>query len=473
MKLLPTKSFVVFIFAFLFCIPLYSQKYWTKVILKFPSEDLVSSVETSNGDFISVGHTYGSTVNIFLMKTSNTGDTLWFKKNQSPNYTISNNIISTKDSNYLISSTIVSDTSSKIQLIKINEDGDTLWTKNFDWATYLASGGVVEDTIGNIFILCGQSSYCGLIKTNAIGDTIWTRSFTEDPKLFINSIKKISDGVIISGYCIDSTSPPNKPFLKKVNDEGLVQWTKKYSLPGLHLTYINDVTETFDGNYIVACSTYFQQEQLLKLGIVKVNSMGDTLWTKYISNTNHQYIAQSITTTSDGNFVLTGSTFDPNPPISTVQSMFWMKINQDADTLWCKLFGAPEYGFGKEIKEISNHDLLITGSFGSHLFLAKIDSNGTIHFSDPDSPYLNFKNLSLYPLPASDIMNIKLSDPTPESYYFIMKNQSEQMVICQLIPASTSDFQINLNGLLNGMYLFTISDTDNKIYYSGKLLVDH
>lgn len=92
-------------------------------------------------------------------------------------------------------------------------------------------------------------------------------------------------------------------------------------------------------------------------------------------------LGYSIAETTDGGFVLTGETYSSS---AGSNDAFVLKIDALGDTVWSKTYGGIGNEIGWSIKEAANGDLLLAGETstssagGQDAWLIRMDSNGTV-----------------------------------------------------------------------------------------------
>ena len=121
--------------------------------------------------------------------------------------------------------------------------------------------------------------------------------------------------------------------------------------------------------------------------LIKTDEFGDTLWTKILPG-----IGLSVQQTSDGGYVITGTT--PSYDI-------WLtKTDSVGNPLWLKSFGTSDYDFGFSVRQTEDGGYIITGitddllpSGGCYTWLIKTDSVGDTvwikTFGDLDKIYMS------------------------------------------------------------------------------------
>ena len=196
---------------------------------------------------------------------------------------------------------------------------------------YIAGGYFRSSSIdlgnGVVLINKGPTTYCDgmVIKYNANGEVEWANSMGGSREDYIESVTETSDGgYIVGGYFYSSSidlgngeNLTNKGYydgiIIKYSANGDVEYVQ--SIGGSREDYIESVTETSDGGYIVGGYFYSSSIDLgngvvltsksTKDGmIIKYNSEGRVEWAQAAGDTIY-----SITETNDGGFLVGGYFF--------------------------------------------------------------------------------------------------------------------------------------------------------------------
>ena len=159
---------------------------WTKTYGGSESDVGYSIQQTTDGGYIITGITqsFGAGENdIWLIKTNNSGDTLWTKTIGGSNNDVGNSVQQTNDGGYIIAGSMYSSVNNgyDVWLIKTDSLGDTLWTKTYGGGEF-DFGYSTQQTEDGGYIITGNTYSYGfgdlnvwLIKTNDSGDTLWTK----------------------------------------------------------------------------------------------------------------------------------------------------------------------------------------------------------------------------------------------------------------------------------------------------------
>lgn len=155
-----------------------------------------------------------------------------------------------------------------------------------------------------------------------------------------------------------------------------ITFQKTYGGPGGG-DYGLSVQQTTDKGYIIAGTTGSFSIGSLDIYLIKTDSIGDTLWTKTFGEAG--YDLMSVQQTSDGGFIVGGSTFN--------FKFYLIKTDINGNLLWTKTFGGVNGNVGYSAQETSDSGYIITGyttSFGagnSDVYLVKTDELGNLLWS--------------------------------------------------------------------------------------------
>jgi hypothetical protein len=130
---------------------------WSKPYRSIQCRDVK---QTNDGGFIVIGTDYNDTssIDIYLIRTDEKGDTLWIKSFGGQKTDICNSIQITKDGGFIIigSTQSFSDIRTDVYLIRTDFKGDTLWTKLVSRKDKNEAFSIKQTRNGG-FIVCGTS----------------------------------------------------------------------------------------------------------------------------------------------------------------------------------------------------------------------------------------------------------------------------------------------------------------------------
>jgi hypothetical protein len=193
------------------------------------------------------------------------------------------------------------------------------------------------------------------------------------------------------------------------------------------------ITETNDGGLAAVARVRSTECPCKDFKIFRMNSNGDTLWTKPFSSYpdgNILYEPNSIIQTQDGGFAVSGSTD------------YW--VWNDSTSEWDTNQG---------------------------IFLIKTDSLGNDHFvsvSEPQTKPITRYELVVYPNPASDYLFIETDENSQANGELTIVNQSGQIVYQNHTTKDALSSGICVSNFTPGNYLIQLK-TENKTFF-GKFV---
>jgi regulation of enolase protein 1 (concanavalin A-like superfamily) len=201
-------------------------------------------------------------------------------------------------------------------------------------------------------------------------------------------IQSNNQDLFICGYTYrNRATGESDVLLIKTNSNGDTLWTKTY---GGNLSDNGSyIINSSDGN-IVICGTScsYTSEVYNDIYLVKVNTNGDTLWTKTYRD-HEQEIPYHLMQTENGEYLITGrndgedeveigDVYCANPS----SLLHLLKVDIDGNKLWHKNIGTHCWNEGYSTLELTNGDLLTCGretdDFYTQLWLVKIDNLGNV-----------------------------------------------------------------------------------------------
>lgn len=334
------------VFLFLFFIPVEKISAQYKFQRTYEGINFSSGRQTSDGGYIATGFTkyFGAgSDDIFLLKVNPIGETQWFKTYGSSGKESSGNVQQTLDGGYIVVGTTYGfGLPVDIYLIKTDVNGDTLWTRAYGTGS-VDNGWSVQQTPDSGYIICGKTQMglanddVYLLKINPSGNLQWTKTYGGAKNdIGISVINTNDNGFIIIGATLSfGPEPDENIFMIKTNNSGDTLWSSAYSC------YIEewavDVLQTSDGGYIMLSNIYEFGAGVFDYYVVKTDSNGAVLWAKAYG-TELDDGPSTIYQTYDNGYIIAGGS--RNFVGTTGQyDMNVIRINSAGDTLWTRLYG--------------------------------------------------------------------------------------------------------------------------------------
>jgi hypothetical protein len=427
---------------------------------------------------------------------------------------------------------------SDIYLLKVDSVGNPQWGKTFGGSS-IDKGYSLEITSDSGFIFCGYTNSFGsggydfyVVRTDSLGNSIWEKTFGGTDWDFANSVKQTSDGgFVVMGDSYSGPTGFRNPLVIKTNNTGDVQWQK--NLSSLNDEYSNAFGITTDDQYVIVGYSVQSRTNSEDITVHKVSTSGDSLWTKFVGDTSAEKafavsmypdngfaivgsnrdsanlnnltvrfnssgdsvwyrklnpplndVTYDITTTSDGNFVLTGYTDSYG---AGAKDFFITKIDSGTGDVVPWLLGKTYGGSGDDIaysvRQTIDGGYILFGSTASYapgpeaVYLIKVDSmfntTSTVVIGIDEVNTVLSKNAFVYPNPTTDFLTIGLNKKTVEKnrLNFELYNLIGKKILAENIFPN-EEFNINRKTIQAAAYFYRIiEENSNQLLASGILIL--
>jgi len=427
-----------------------SQITFEKTFNKGSNATGYSVIQTSdNGYAIAAGTGSGDNEKIFLIRTNETGDTLWTRTfGGIVSYFGDHAIIQTADEGFIMCGNM----GDSMYLLKTNATGDSLWGRN------VITGGAssIEQTLDGGYILCGE--WYGsilIVKTDSNGILQWTKSYSVPPGIVCSyraySIKQTQDlGFIITG-AEESGYGFGSLLLFKTDHHGDSLWLKTFR--DIIDSYGSSVSITADNEYFV-CGSY--QESGYGAFVVKFNELGDTLWLRKINDPGSQFL-YSCQVLPGGGYIACGTTEGPG----NTDMIMLMKFSKNGDVIWSRTFNWYDKSWGNCVRQTADQGFIITGN------TEQTDSTGSITGIDEKDIH---REVKVFPNPTTDKSTFHFSGALPnDETQIIIYDLFGKQVMKEILPKSQAEITLDIRTLAPGFYCYEITQNLNR--KTGKLVV--
>lgn len=324
------------------------------------------------------------------------------------------------------------------------------WSFEFGQAFRSSKGNSVISATDGGYLAVGDvsnssTSFGYVVKVDESGRPQWeqTLNVTGDPNMDGVTAQGIipirEGGYLVSGAATDRTARPlNIPYLAKLDDQGLVEWSRYYHLSDYTHFYAESVTETVDGGFVFTgygANSWSEAPAYL----MKVDRNGNEVWHKTFRLGDNQSFSE-VLSTSDGGVLAVGeidSVMHSDSDASLV-----VKVDANGEVQWEKQQVIPGSGRSAwSIQMTSDGSYMVSGMTrqdGKQVpFVFKMDPDGEIQWE------------KTYPLDEGEHFFQQLVS-TPDGYALLGRH-----TIREDVYTSSSQYQIlridhdgNVTGLL-------------------------
>ena len=347
-----------------------------------------SILQTDDGGYI-VGGFIGSYRWVF--KLSPDGEIEWQKTYRGSNVS---SIQQTRDGGYVIADTESKSGSSEFLILKLSSDGEIEWQKTYGGSEQERASSIQQTSDGG-YIVAGTSSWSGewgdtriqyiwILKLSSEGDIEWQKAYGGNWGDSVSFIQQTGEGgYIVAGTTNYSGAGQDDIWIFKLSSEGEIEWQKTYG--GTSYDEAHSVQLTNDGGYIVAGKTESFGAGEDDIWILKLSSEGEIEWQKTYGGSGSDS-ASSIQQTSDGGYIVAGSTRPSAEWYDYDYDYLVLKLSTIGEIEWQKTYGG---SYARDIayfiQQTDDGGYVVAGETSSwcgedkDAWILKLASNGDIN----------------------------------------------------------------------------------------------
>jgi hypothetical protein len=307
-------------------------------------------------------------------------DTLWTRTFGGEYGDAAHDVQQTPDGGYIVAAHTYS-FDQGTYLIRLDAAGDTLWTRVHEEYGNIRffKTSAIEMTADGGFVVAGEgrvgsASYPSIFKTDNLGNILCadTVEINEDEWL-AKDICQTSDG----GYALvgnESIGFSSAIVLIKTDSLGDTLWTRFYG--GTQMNEACGVFQTEDGGYVVA-GTVYPTDETTRFYLVKTDSIGDPVWERTYGPEDGVW-ANAVAQVSDGGYAMAGSIFYGDD----TSDIYVVRIAASGDTLWTRTCRLRHMSSAHGIEATDDGGFIVCGTTilispdDTDVFLLKINSSG-------------------------------------------------------------------------------------------------
>ncbi len=379
------------------------------------NESAKAVVKTQDGGYAAFGYTQSDDGDImnkqsglfdyWLLKFDQTNNLQWQKTFGGSDDDRGTDIIETTDGGFVIFGFSQSNDghitenagASDFWVIKLTTSGTISWQKSYGFSG--ADDGIsIIQTNDSGYLLTGvldvtasgglgnsktfASKHAGgdywAVKLNASGEKQWSKfyggTFTDTPYDVIQT----ND----NGYILVGSSDSNDVDIKnskgsydfwviKISEIGTLVWEKSFG--GTEIDEARSITSSSDGNYIIVGDTrsndlnVSQNNGAADLWVIKISPLGDIIWEKTFGGTSFD-VARSVSKTQDNGYLISGSSRSNDGDVTNNngQNDAWiLKIDANANIEWQKTMGGSDIDFAYDVVELNDKSIVAVGETNS------------------------------------------------------------------------------------------------------------
>ncbi len=250
------------------------------------------------------------------------------------------------------------------------------FAKIYNYSYQVQAYSVVK-TFDNAYMIAGEESNEALVfKIDTSGNIIWKKKLGSNNNECFRSLIATRDSCyVMAGNILNVVDSVSDFLCVKINSNGDTIWTKEINL-GYSDSALS-VQQTSDNGYIIAgCSSQSSTPHSL-LAVVKLDSNGNLMWGNTISIANFNSYVNAVKQTPDNGYVLIGYIDS-----ISIWGTFLMKLDTAGNISWTKKqMGSSNYAFGLDVNFTTDGMMCYLESSSHQCAIMKTDLSGYIVWS--------------------------------------------------------------------------------------------
>jgi hypothetical protein len=326
-----------------------------------------STLISKDNNLIICGNQNNCRNGIVILKITKAGELVWkteftkgYECNLSSIYENENEELFVCGSLKMLNTTLGA---SNVFIIKMSKQGDTLWTKTYGTSEIERGYRIVNSDDGCLLISgkfeknTNPNDCLYLLKINYDGDTIWTKTYKDkcsgvEP---YHLLKTSSGDYLLTGaYWVDDG---RILYLAMFDTDGNIVWDKKIGTAWCE----GYCTMELQNNHFLTCGrgngSDFGYSQLM---LLKSDISGNVEWVKVYGSDSLSEEGYSMILNSDNTITTSGASYNSDSPDYNI---VLLKVDMDGNQLWLKTFGDSGINeWGSNLIMDENDDFFLTGT---------------------------------------------------------------------------------------------------------------
>jgi len=249
------------------------------------------------------------------------------------------------------------------------------------------SAAEVIQTMDGGFMMVGFTNSIGegnkdilLVRYDDSNNELWHRTYGgNNVDEAFGVVETPDSGYVIVGITGSGKLGGQDIIILRTDAVGDTIW--EFSYGGAGTEEAQSVDATSDGGYIIAGSTVSYGAGNNDVYLIKINSSGTVQWSKTFGSTDIDRAFQ-VKETTDKGFIIAGYT-----AVSGFDDMYLIKTDSVGDTAWTRILGGSLQDIGYSVIETYDGNFIVTGftsSFGvsfRSIYTVKVDKFGNVIWS--------------------------------------------------------------------------------------------
>jgi len=430
--------------------------------------------QTTDGGYILFGQTNNNLSSpgqdMLLIKTDSDGNELWSQTYGEDTWEFGISVQQISDGGYILCGSYSGLGSDSLALVRTDQDGNVIWNKRYSGTVDRDVGQFVQQTTDGGFIAVGFTGppfgeHIYMVKTDIDGNEEWNQVHESSGRQSSFGVRQTSDGgYVVVGETDNEGFGGKDMYLVKTNSSGDIVWTKTYGTPADEIGRALSIT-TDDGFILIG----FEDFDGGNVYLVKTDLFGNELWSEYYGGAGWD-MGHCVQQTSDGGYILAGR---KESSVTGTNDMYSIKTDYSGVVEWESTFPMGIMSDAMSVQQTTDGGYVLFGSttdtingLNSDMYLVKTDGFGVVSI---DEQVPSSVQIVAYPNPFTAFTTIVLEDPLNREFSFALLNSNGQM-IRSIDHVTSGEVRLERAHLAHGLYFFQIT-SNAQLVATGKLVV--
>lgn len=273
----------------------------------------------------------------------------------------------------------------------------------------------------SVYYIAGQYEQNGLlVKTDTLCNLRWSLQYASGSNTIFNNLIWCSDG----NMAITGRTASSEALIMKVDTEGDTLWTRALNMGSF--TELFTISQTSDSGFVVCGYNYNSESQMI---VAKTDKLGMLLWSNTYTLGNNANYAYSAKEDADGNIVV-AAFYENYPPYET--SALVLKLKADGSMIWAKKYNPATYSFARACDVVIVEDgYVFSADFDQTISLFKTDTAGNFLWNHLQNAHVNS---------SINVQPIRLHIDAENKFY--LAYGSDNFTFAGLIEADSMGMQV-------------------------------
>ena len=370
--------------------------------------------QTSDGGYILSGVTYSlgnGSGDMYLVRTDAAGAVQWTGTYGTINLEIGYAVRQTTDGGFAMCGMFNGFGYDTLSLVRTDVNGNTVWVKHYPGSLGRDLGYALQQTSDGGFVVCGSSGPSlddvYVVRTDVNGNMVWSSTIDLGGGEMALAVQQTADnGSVVLVQNSGFADPDGELYLLRLDQNGDTLWTHLYATAGADEA--RGLAITADGGFIIAGGN---GDPSRDIQLIRADAQGIELWRRVHATVGDE-LAMDVQQLDDGGFIVAGR--KENALTGDIE-MHLLRTDANGFMDWERSYLRGVYSEAQSLDRTSDGGFILLGTttdvFGGFtnfdMYLVKTDGAG---YSAIREGADGGSVVHVFPNPAADRFCVEITD---------------------------------------------------------------